>query len=123
MKTRVLVVDDEESILRMLRELLTDKGGYETVAANTAAEMFQKLNEQVFDLVLLDVILGDVNGLDLLPLIKNTHPDLPVVILSALGFDEDFIEEARRMGASGFLKKTLAPDQLLTEVTRALAGH
>lgn len=123
MKKRVLVVDDEEPILQMLQALLTDKRGYETVAASTAAEMFHKLNEQVFDLVLLDVILGDANGLDLLPLIRNTHPDLPVVILSALGFDEDFIQEAGRMGASGFLKKTLAPDQLLIEVSRVLAVH
>ena len=121
MKPRILGVDDEPVIVSVLLQLLVEKGGYEAAGVGTAAEMFQRLNEASFDLVLLDVVLGDANGLDLVPLVKNTHPGLPVAILSALGFDEDFIKDPTQSGADGFFKKTLPAERLLAEVQRLLA--
>jgi DNA-binding response OmpR family regulator len=121
MKQRILVVDDEPAIVSMLLALLTEKGGYDATGAATAAEMFQQFDEGTFDLVLLDVVLGDANGLDLVPLIKSAHPHLPVAILSALGFDEDFVRDSKRSGADGFFKKTLPADHLLAEVNRLLS--
>jgi DNA-binding NarL/FixJ family response regulator len=122
MKKRILVVDDEAPVRQMLRALLTDKGGFDVVEADTGTEMFRKLNEAAFNLVLLDVMLPDANGLDLLPLIRSTHPHLPVVILSSLGFEDDFVTEATRSGANGFLKKSVTADELLKAVDHVLAS-
>ena len=119
MSQRILVVDDEAAIQQLLASFLA-KRGYEVTLAATEGEARSQAHSA--DLVILDVALGDTDGLELLTLLKQDHPALPVIILTAMGFDDGLILEALDRGASGYLSKTLPQEQLLTEVKRILAG-
>jgi DNA-binding NtrC family response regulator len=119
MKQHLLVVDDEAPIRELLSTYLK-RNGYEISAAVDAAEAERLLADKSFDLAILDVLLPDSDGLDLLQRIKAAHPRLPVIIMTGIGFDEELLQEAIHKGAAGYLSKTAPLDQLLMEVQRAL---
>jgi DNA-binding NtrC family response regulator len=119
MKQHILIVDDEAPI----RELLSayfGKHGYEVSTASNAAEAFQAIDDKPLQAVILDVLLADTDGLEVLAQIKSTRPKLPVIIMTGIGFDEELLQEALQKGASGYVSKTLPLDQLLMEVHRTL---
>jgi len=122
MNQRILVVDDEEPI----RDLLSDyfsKRDYEVRTAATAEETVRQIEEAKPNVVILDILLPDADGMELLGQIKEDNPDLPVIIMTGIGFDEDLLAEARDKGASGYVSKTLPLEQLLMEVHRTLKKH
>jgi DNA-binding response OmpR family regulator len=119
MKMKILVVDDEAPIRDLLSTYLK-KYGYEVVTADTGAEAQRFANEEALHLVIMDVVLPDGDGLEILTTVKQAHPNLPVVMLTGIGFDEELLQEAQQRGASGYISKTLPLDQLLMEVRRIL---
>lgn len=122
MKQHILVVDDEEPI----RELLSayfKKHGYDVSSAGTASEAQSLADNASLNLIILDIALPDADGLELLSVLRNSHPNLPIVILTGMGFDEELFQEAREKGASAYVSKTLPLDQLLMEVVRTLKYH
>jgi DNA-binding response OmpR family regulator len=122
MKQHILVVDDEAPIRDLLTQFLT-KRGYDVTTAATGAEAARLADEVSLNLVILDIALADADGLELLGQIKAGHPNLPVIMLTGMGFDEDLLNEALSKKASGYVSKTLPLDQLLLEVRRALNHH
>ena len=119
MRQHILVVDDESPI----RELLTtffDKRGYRVTAVATAEEAQAIARTATVDLIILDIELAEVDGLQLLGVFKKLYPELPVMILTALGFDDQLLAEALQNGASAYLSKTLPLQQLFSEVQRTL---
>ena len=119
MKTKILVVDDEEPIRELLSSYLT-RYGYEVVTAGTAAEARDRVDKEIPQLVILDVVLPDADGMEVLTAIRAAHANLPVVILTGIGFDEELLQEAQTRGAAGYVSKTLPLDQLLMELRRIL---
>ncbi|MGV3771912.1 MAG: response regulator [Verrucomicrobiales bacterium] len=119
MKEHILVVDDEAPIRQLLQSYFK-KHGYEVSVASTAAETLKVADDVPLNLVVLDVLLGDQDGLDVLQTLKQSHPNLPVIIMTGIGFDEELLQEAISKGASGYVSKTLPLDQLLMEVHRTL---
>jgi len=119
MNTRLLIVDDEAQIRELLSDFFHAKG-YKTTTAASAAAASRCLDQEAFDLVILDIILPDMQGLDWLESIRQAHPRLPVIVLTAMGFDEQLLQQARRCGASGYVSKSLPLNQLLMEVHRVL---
>lgn len=119
MKQHILVVDDEPPIRELLQSYFT-KHGYAVTTAADAQEAFRLADETPLQLVILDVLLPDSDGLEVLAQMKNTHPNLPIIIMTGIGFDEDLLQEAIQKGASGYVSKTLPLDQLLMEVHRTL---
>jgi len=119
MKMKILVVDDEPAIRELLSTYLR-KYGYEVQTANDAAEARRFADEEALHMVILDVVLSDGDGMEVLSTIKQAHPNLPVVMLTGIGFDEELLQEAQQRGASGYISKTLPLDQLLMEVRRIL---
>ena len=119
MKQHILVVDDEAPVRELLSGYLK-KNGYEVSVAGDSSEAHRLVAEKKFDLALLDVLLPDSDGLDLLQSIIATRPGLPVIIITGFGSDEALLQEAIHKGAAGFLSKTAPLDQLLMEVQRAL---
>jgi two-component system, NtrC family, nitrogen regulation response regulator NtrX len=120
MKQHILVVDDEAPIRELLQAYL-QKHGYTVTTAMTGGEALALADEVPLHLIILDVLLGeDADGLELLATLKTAHPNLPVIIMTGIGFDEDLLQEALQKGASGYISKTLPLDQLLMEVHRAL---
>lgn len=119
MKQHLLIVDDEPPV-RDLLQTYFKKHNYDVTTAETAAETYRIADEVPLHLVILDVLLPDADGLEVLQNLKSTHPNLPVIIMTGIGFDEELLQEAIRKGASGYVSKTLPLDQLLMEVHRTL---
>jgi len=119
MKMKILVVDDEAPIRDLLSAYLK-KYGYEVLTAATAAEARQRVDGETLHLVIMDVVLPDADGMEVLGSVKQAHPNLPVVMLTGIGFDEELLQEAQQRGAAGYISKTLPLDQLLMEVRRIL---
>jgi DNA-binding NtrC family response regulator len=118
-RERILIVDDEEH-LRMIYSKFFQQRGYRVTTASSLAEEEVKLRAEPFDLILHDVMLEDGDGIDFLPTIKQIQPAVPVIILTAIGYDEEAINEARTNGASSFVSKLSPLDQVLVEVHRVL---
>jgi DNA-binding NtrC family response regulator len=114
-----LVVDDEASIRDLLAEFFR-KRGYKVSTASNPKEALSLTDSVPLNLVILDVLLDDKDGMEVLEDIKEKHPNLPVIIMTGIGYDEELLKEARDKGAAGYLSKTLPLDQLLMEVHRIL---
>ncbi|MDB6054647.1 MAG: chemotaxis protein CheY [Verrucomicrobiales bacterium] len=119
MKQRIFVIDDEVPICELLTKFFS-KRGYEVSTAHSAEAARVQLADQSFDLTILDVLLPDTDGLVFLESIKRMHPNMPIVIMTGIGFDEELLQESIQKGASGYISKTLPLDQLLMEVHRIL---
>ena len=113
---RILVVDDEIDSAKMISYLLKSEG-YTTAIAYSAADMFEKLTEEDYDLILLDVMLGELNGLKICKTIKS-DPVLkyvPVILVTALGNMDDKLRGFDE-GADGYIVKPFNNDELLAHV-------
>jgi DNA-binding NtrC family response regulator len=119
MKKKILVVDDEAPIRELLATYL-EKHGYEIVLAANGSEARRLVDEESLQLVIMDIVLPDADGMEVLSAVKQNHPNLPVVMLTGIGFDEELLQEAKERGAVGYVSKTLPLDQLLMEVRRVL---
>lgn len=119
MKQHILVVDDEAPIRDLLTTYFT-KRGFDVTACANGAETVKAVDDVPLSLVILDLALVDDDGLELLERIKKSHPNLPVIILTGMGFDEELLQEAKSKGADGYVSKTLPLEQLHMEVRRAL---
>ena len=121
--TRILVVDDHALVRRGLIEILEGlPEGAQFGEAGTAAEALSLALGERWDVVLLDLGLPDRHGLDVLRELHTARPRLPVLILTM--FPEDQLAlRLLEMGASGYLTKESAPEELLRAVERLMAGH
>ncbi len=120
-KQRILIVDDEEIIGETLQTYL-QSSGFEVVTKMTAKDIVPILGDSVFNLVILDLALADADGLEVLEIVKHKYPSLPVLILTGMGYDDELMKEAMRLRADGYMSKTVALPQLLSEIRRILRG-
>jgi putative two-component system response regulator len=117
-ENRVLVVEDDLS-LRALIERKLSRSGYEVRACGTSEEAMGMLRRSAFDLVLCDVYLPGVSGLGFCSEVRETHPDLPVVMVTGFGGVE-LARTAIRQGATDFITKPVALETLAVVVERNL---
>jgi CheY-like chemotaxis protein len=102
---RVLIVDDEETLTwSMAKSLSKDKDKYEVLIANNGREALGLLKKQKIDLVISDIRMPDINGLDLLVKIKKEYPQTKVIIMTAYG-SSDVQKEANRRGSLFYVEK------------------
>ncbi len=110
-KKAILVVDDEIEFLKMIR-LRLEANDYEVVTAINGAQAMEKLKNYKLDAILLDILLPDMNGIDILKMIRKKDKNMPVFMITAFSSPERF-ELANKFNASGFIIKT---DDLQIEV-------
>jgi len=115
---RVLVVDDDDALRHSLARVL-EQNGFEVVTAGGAQGARAVLAEKDVAVVLLDLVLPDVEGLELLRDIKTTHPDTEVLVVTAFGSIEGAVE-AMREGAYNYLTKPFRAGELLATLAKAL---
>ncbi len=115
---RILVVDDEASIRRTLREIL-EYEDYEVEEAVDGEDALNVVKTERFDLVLLDVKMPKKDGLEVLQVLSNTYPDLPVVMISGHGTIETAVE-ATKLGAFDFIEKPADLNRLLLTLRNAM---
>jgi two-component system, NarL family, invasion response regulator UvrY len=121
--TRVLIADDHALVRMGLRQLLQDELTVSEVGeAATGSETLDLLRDGDWDLLLLDINMPERSGLDILRQVRTTHPTTRVLVLS--GFPEkQYAVNVLRAGASGFLSKESAADELVKAVRTVLAGR
>jgi two-component system response regulator AtoC len=116
---RILVVDDDESIRRYVVKLLT-QGGYDVFAVSSGKEALRELRAgQEFSLVILDILMPDMDGLETLGEIRKISKDQPILMLSALG-QTNIIVKAMRAGATDYLVKPFEEEELDLAITKSL---
>jgi DNA-binding NarL/FixJ family response regulator len=120
---RILVVDDHPLFQEALRELITREPGWQVCGkATDAAEALRLVEETRPDLVIVDISLGDSNGIDLIKQISTKNPDLPILVISM--HDESlYSERAIRAGAMGYVTKHEPPKAVKTAIQQVLAGE
>lgn len=119
MAERLLVVDDEPNMLRLLKTILMDKTGYEVETTNNPLEVEKMLKEQPYDLVVTDLKMPLVDGIDLIDIIKRIDAQIPIIIITAYGTMET-AEEAIQKGAYDFITKPFRKESILITIKRAL---
>ena len=119
MPERILVVDDEPNMLRLLKTILMDRTGYEVTTTNNPLEVAKLLSEAPYDLVITDLKMPLVDGIDLIDIIKKINQSLPIIIITAYGTMET-AEEAIQKGASDFITKPFRKETILITIRRAL---
>ena len=118
MKPTLLLVDDEPNILASLRRAL-EVEGYGAEVAGSGKQAVDKLGARSFDLVMCDVLMPDMSGLDVLAKAKELRPDVPIIMMSGAATIETAVQ-ATKLGAFDFLEKPLSTDKVLITVQNAL---
>lgn len=114
---RVLLVDDDETIRDTLYELLSED--YICQTAETAEKAFARLEADEYDVVLTDISMPGLSGLELLGHVRQKFPDTPVIIISGIG-DQEHAQGLIRLGAFDFLLKPFSLDVVEKSVSRAM---
>lgn len=114
---RILIVDDQENARGMLAEMLLQEG-YAVDQADGGEAACELVQSSGYDLVITDLRMGDVGGLEVLRRTRESSPTTPVIVMTAFGTIEDAVE-AMRFGAHDFVQKPFVEDELLTKVARA----
>ncbi len=119
MQRQILIVDDERDMLQLLKRSLTPDLDCRIMTASSGTEALQALSRNRFDLVLADIKMPEMDGLELLELIKREKPELTVVMMTAYG-TVDTAVEAMRNGAYDFVTKPFDHDALIIRLEKAL---
>lgn len=116
----ILIIDDEASLRQTMARILL-RAGFEVTTVASGKETLAIIQEHVFDLVYLDIRMPDMNGLEVLKIIHEQFPDIPVVLFTAQP-DLHSAVEALRRGATDYLMKPLKPE-VIVERTSAILGE
>jgi len=120
---KVLIVDDEEALTwTMMRALLKQADGYEVLVANSGQKALEILERNPIDVVVSDIRMPDIDGLQLLTEIKKRYPQTKVILMTAYGSPE-LRKEASKRGSIFYIEKPFEIDRLNELIRRALAGE
>lgn len=114
---KILVVDDEALIRDMIKRGLSQMGGFSVEVAQSGPEAIEKMEKDVFDLVLTDLKMPEMDGLELLKTIKGTRPDIMVIMMTAHGSIETAVE-AMKIGADDYITKPIDFNDLLLHISK-----
>jgi len=119
MKARILVVDDEEIVIRSCLRILGEDADKEVEAVQDGLEALRKIDENHYDVLILDIMMPKMDGLEVLRRVKETHPDIDVIMVTGLSQIETAVK-SMKLGAFDYLPKPFDPDELKLVVKRAL---
>jgi len=102
-KKRILVVEDDEEMRSLLKDFFTEEG-FETDSVSNGSEAFRKLVKESFVLVITDIRMPGLTGLDILPGIRKLQPEVPIIVITAFG-SEEIRQRALERGATAYLEK------------------
>jgi DNA-binding NarL/FixJ family response regulator len=120
---KVMLVDDHEVVLEGLIRILEKQGGIQIVSvAGSAEEALEKLERFPPDVIVVDIQLPGMNGIELIKRIKKSHPEIEAITLTVFD-DEQFARQAIKAGAIGYVIKDAAKDELVKAVRSAAKGE
>ena len=117
----VLIVEDSKAIRSMIRVSLEEAGGFFAIEAGNGFEALKTLPTRRFDLVITDINMPDINGLELIGFVKSNpeYKDIPLVIVSTEKSDEDK-KRGMALGASGYVVKAFTKEELMQAGTKGM---
>ena len=118
MSARILVVDDEDIVVRSCLRILADTG-YTVDVARGGAEALRKIDETDYNVLLVDIMMPQINGLEVLQHVKQKRPDSEVIIFTGLSQTETALR-AQELGAFAYLPKPFEPAELRDLIVGAL---
>lgn len=118
MSAKILIVDDEEIVIRSCRRILSDSV-YALDWTHDGAEALRKVSQTVYDLIILDIMMPGVDGMEVLQHVKERHPGVDVIMMTGLSEIQTAVK-AMKLGAFDYLSKPFDPDELKHMVVRAL---
>jgi two-component system response regulator PilR (NtrC family) len=121
MKARILVVDDEESIREFL-DIMLRKEGYEITCAEDGAQAIELLKKKTFDMIISDLQMPNVTGIELLKYVNDNYPGLLFLMITAFGTTETAVE-AMKMGAYDYITKPFKIDEVRINIQNALRSQ
>ncbi len=116
-RARILVVDDEEIVLKSCLRILGSD--FQVDTATNGPDALRRVEERPYDLVILDIMMPEMDGIEVLQRIKEAHPDIDVVMITGLA-EINIAVRAMKLGAFDYLPKPFEPDQLKLVLERAL---
>ena len=117
MQKRILVVDDDTMNLKRTKMILEKY--YDVLLAESGKEALEMIETEMVDLILLDIAMPQMNGIETFKHIKNSTVKIPVIFLTASGYEDD-VKTAISLGAVNYLKKPFFPKELLKRVELGL---
>lgn len=118
---RVLLVDDEEELVGTLAERLSLRG-YEVTYLLDGAEAVRRAAQEPFDVLVLDVMMPGMNGLEVLKEVKRARPEMPVILLTGRGSEQDS-QTGLELGAFDYIMKPVKIDRLIEIMLKAVGAN
>src|SRR4030066_1111992 len=119
MTEKLLIVDDEPDMLKLLSMIIKEKTPYEAFTTNNPLEALEVAKQGGFDLVIADLKMPGLDGMELLDAIKHVDEDIPVIIITAYGTVESAMEIMQK-GGFDFITKPFKKEQILYTIDKAL---
>jgi DNA-binding NtrC family response regulator len=119
MAERILIVDDEIDMLELLELIITDRTDYEVTTTNNPLEVPELLKKASYDLVITDLRMPDIDGIELIEMVKQIDDQLPFMIITAYGTIESAVE-AMRKGAFDYITKPFRQEQILLTIEKVM---
>ena len=115
----ILFIDDDDT-LRMLCQTALEGAGYRVLTADNGPHGLHLLERQEVDVILVDILMPDLDGLDLIPLLRKTRPAIKIIAISGGSGEWDYLDTAKGLGAHATLKKPFSLQELLDAVSSQL---
>jgi len=119
MAATVVIVDDEPDLLDLLKLILTEKTDYQILTTTNPHQAIGWCKEYQADVLISDLRMPEMEGIELLKIIRETDPDLPLIIMTAYGTIESAVE-AMRQGAFDYITKPFRKEQILMTLNKAV---
>ena len=116
---KILIVDDEPDILELLEMIIVERTPHQVVTTNNPLEVPPLLKGEPFDLLITDLRMPGLNGMDLIRETKKIDPDIPVIVITAYGSSQS-AEESITEGAYDYITKPFRKDQIIITINRAM---
>src|SRR4030065_711772 len=120
-KKRILVVEDDEEMRSFLKDFI-EAEGFEIDSASNGSDAFRILVRELFDLVITDIRMPGLTGLDILPGIRRLQPEAPIIVITAFG-SEEVHRRALERGATAYLEKPLHFHELKTMIHEIISSR
>jgi CheY-like chemotaxis protein len=115
----ILLIDDEDQV-RMLFQVALEGAGYRVLTADNGPHGLRLLQHQEVDLILVDIFMPEMDGLELIPLLRKTRPACKIIAMSGGSWEWDYLDSAKQLGANDTLKKPFSLQELLDVVSSQL---
>jgi CheY-like chemotaxis protein len=117
----ILLIDDDDQVRRVFQVALAE-AGYRVLVAENGKHGLRLLEHQEVDLMLVDILMAEMDGLELIPRLRRMHPSCKIIAMSGGAGEWDPLRTAKHLGANAILRKPFGPQEMLDAISSQLTG-